>query len=205
MDTLRKPFQGVWNIVRFNWHFYLFASIMATVLLFLSTQFDSRLSIVFISLSVVIVLVNLISLLISYYVYDTSDLYELPWLTPFRSTRNLHIVNINAGFDETSSLITKKFNECHLKVLDFYDPKKHTEVSVKRARKAYPPYPKTISVQTDKIEMQDASTDMICAILSAHEIRNQKERVQFFRELKRMFYEVGAHTYHLGQQSHALD
>jgi glycine/D-amino acid oxidase-like deaminating enzyme len=25
-----------------------------------------------------------------------------------------------------------------------------------------------------------------------------------FRELKRMFYEVGAHTYHLGQQSHAL-
>ena len=119
MDTLRKPFQGVWNIVRFNWHFYLFASIMATVLLFLSTQFDSRLSIVFISLSVVIVLVNLISLLISYYVYDTSDLYELPWLTPFRSTRNLHIVNINAGFDETSSLITKKFNECHLKVLDF--------------------------------------------------------------------------------------
>jgi glycine/D-amino acid oxidase-like deaminating enzyme len=26
-----------------------------------------------------------------------------------------------------------------------------------------------------------------------------------FRELKRMFYEVGAHTYHLGQQSHALD
>ena len=26
-----------------------------------------------------------------------------------------------------------------------------------------------------------------------------------FRELKRLFYEVGAHTYHLGQQSHALD
>ncbi|MGB0783112.1 MAG: NAD(P)/FAD-dependent oxidoreductase [Marinomonas sp.] len=25
-----------------------------------------------------------------------------------------------------------------------------------------------------------------------------------FRELKRLFYEVGAHTYHLGQQSHAL-
>ncbi|NLQ17488.1 FAD-binding oxidoreductase [Marinomonas sp. M1K-6] len=26
-----------------------------------------------------------------------------------------------------------------------------------------------------------------------------------FRELKRLFYEVGAHTYHLGQQSHALE
>lgn len=26
-----------------------------------------------------------------------------------------------------------------------------------------------------------------------------------FRELKRLFYEVGAHTYHIGQQSHALD
>ncbi|WOD06055.1 hypothetical protein ONZ50_09855 [Marinomonas sp. GJ51-6] len=25
-----------------------------------------------------------------------------------------------------------------------------------------------------------------------------------FRELKRMCYEVGAHTYHLGQQTHAL-
>ncbi len=26
-----------------------------------------------------------------------------------------------------------------------------------------------------------------------------------FREVKRMFYEIGAHAYHLGQQSHALD
>ncbi|WP_421848614.1 NAD(P)/FAD-dependent oxidoreductase [Marinomonas sp.] len=26
-----------------------------------------------------------------------------------------------------------------------------------------------------------------------------------FRELRRLFYEVGAHTYHIGQQSHALD
>ncbi len=29
---LRKPFQGVWNIIRFNWHFY----VVAFVVIFIS-------------------------------------------------------------------------------------------------------------------------------------------------------------------------
>ena len=32
MGPLRKPLQGVRNIVRFNWHFYLIALVLALVL-----------------------------------------------------------------------------------------------------------------------------------------------------------------------------
>ena len=38
MATLRKPFQGVWNIVRFNWHFYVLSLGGLLVLLWLARE-----------------------------------------------------------------------------------------------------------------------------------------------------------------------
>ena len=35
MENLRKPFQGILNIVRFNWHFYVLAAFFIGVLLVL--------------------------------------------------------------------------------------------------------------------------------------------------------------------------
>ena len=36
MAVARKPFQGVSNIIRFNWHFYLLALVMVSLLLWLA-------------------------------------------------------------------------------------------------------------------------------------------------------------------------
>lgn len=133
----RKPFQGASNIIRFNWHYYILG--FAFVLfLFLSVVLFPQLKIVSTSISVLIILSISISLLTSYYIYDLSNLYSFDWLKKIEIKSDEHIVNINAGFDETSAILSQKFPQSKLRVLDFYDPAKHTEISIERARRAYP-------------------------------------------------------------------
>lgn len=125
----------------------------------------------------------------SFYVYDLSGLYKLTWLP--NSNDVLNIVNIHAGFDETSEIVKYKYSNCKLTVLDFYDPQKHTEVSIKRARKVYPSFPDTITTTTDSLPLSSNSIDFIFVIFSAHEIRDENERVIFFKELNRILKPKG--------------
>ena len=184
MEQIRKPFQGVWNIIRFNWHFYFLSVAFLTGLLisshYISLPYRPYIFIVF----AFVIATTLTSLLISFYIYDISDLYKLNWVVDEQS--NIKIININAGFDETSSLLKAKFQNAVLIVLDFYDPLKHTEVSIKRARKAYPAFPNTKQVTTSSLKLQDNSADKIFVTLAAHEIRDEKERIVFFKELYRI-------------------
>jgi ubiquinone/menaquinone biosynthesis C-methylase UbiE len=184
-SSVRKPFQGVMNIIRFNWHFYaLSASIV--VFIFLIQHYFISLGVTGDILMLLIVCSTLISLAVSAYIYDFSDLYKLSWLNHLNSGNKEKMININAGFDETSILLISKFENCELFIADFYDPEKHTEISIKRARKAYPPFPNTQLVSTTHLPIQDNSADKIFTILSAHEIRNEKERITFFKELYRV-------------------
>lgn len=169
MDVKRKAFQGLTNIIRFNWHFYLLACV---AFVFLGLGFGMVLAMLILS-----------SLLVSYYIYDYSNLYELPWL---ENSQPQTILNINAGFDESSAILSQKFPSAALHICDFYDSKKHTEVSVKRARKAYPPHPNCLRVQTSHLPFSDHTFDVVVAMLAAHEIRSAGEREKFFLELQRV-------------------
>lgn len=188
---MRKPFQGVWNIVRFNWQFYVLAIVSTIVLILLRNNFNAALGTAFDILITVIIGSTLISLLVSSYIYDFSTLYKLSWLDNLLNKGSGKIVNINAGFDETNNLLKNKFANSELVVFDFYDPAKHTEISIKRARKAYPPFPNTYQVKTNHLPLQDNSTEKVFAILSAHEIRNGDERNYFFIELRRSLTATG--------------
>jgi SAM-dependent methyltransferase len=191
MERMRKPLQGITNIIRFNWHFY-FLSLLMVISFFLISQFVIEPYRFFANmLNWSILLITLNSLLVSFYVYDLSGLYNLKWLDDISVTANSKIANINAGFDETSELLQHKFPHSELRVYDFYDPIKHTEISIKRARKAYPPYTKTIEIKTDYLPVADNQLDVIFLILSAHEIRQLSERNIFFRELERALKQNG--------------
>lgn len=183
MELKRKPIQGVSNIILFNWHFYLLTVVVLVVLLLLENQFSQQIQELLNVGIAVSVITSLISLMVSFYIYDLSDLYQLNWI---ENINNKKVLNINAGFDETSEIIFNKFPQSDLTICDFYNPGKHTEISIKRARRRYPPNPQTISVTTDKLPFSDNAFDESFAILSVHEIRNQNERVQFFRELNRV-------------------
>lgn len=186
MAKLRKPFQGVSNIIRFNWHFYLIAIVALGILSLLSTLEIVLLQWCAYLMITGILLTTAFSLLISYYVYDYSELYTFRWIKLQEKNEPLELANINAGFDESSDLLVQKFSKSNLVMLDFYDPLKHTEVSIKRARKVYPAPRNTLSVNTQELPLGTNTMDVIFTILSAHEIREEEERSLFFRELNRI-------------------
>lgn len=184
MEKLRKPFQGVTNIVRFNWHFYAGVILLCTALFFIKNILPVQFNFIFEIIIFTKLLITSITIFVSFYIYDLSGLYKLKWLPDNNDT--LEILNINAGFDETSELLKAKYPKSNLIVLDFYDPQKHTEISIKRARKAYPSFPNTQVTSTTNLPLQTNSMDKIFVIFSAHEIRNENERITFFEELNRV-------------------
>ncbi len=192
MKNERGPLQGVLNIVRFNWHFYvLFFVIFGLCLLMVIHWATFLASYVWLKMAIWLGLAaaatsTFMSLAISWYVYDKSGLYNLKWLDDFKLPSKGFFLNIHAGFDETSVLLQAKFPAATLQVLDFYDPIKHTEVSIKRARAAYPPYPNTQHVRTEHLPYADESVSLAFAIFSAHEVRDEAERLLFFKEIRRV-------------------
>ncbi len=180
----RKPFQGVTNIVRFNRHFYfLFLAVVG--ILALLTQFVPSPMKLVISMGILLMVLGmLLSLAVSYYIYDCSKLYKLDWLHKVEIPETAEIANINAGFDETSILLAHKFDAAHIAAYDFYDPAKHTEIAITRARKAYAPWPRTIAINTSDVPFKPGSFDVIFAILTVHEIRDTTERIKFFSALR---------------------
>lgn len=184
MEKLRKPLQGVMNIVRFNWHYYVLAILLIAIALLLRKYMNDTWSLVTTVVVIAAAFSIFISLFISSYIYDFSSLYKLSWLNTLKHVHG-KVLNIHAGFDETSDLLQEKFPSAQLAVADFYDPAKHTEVSIKRARNAYPAYPGTQQVSTKHLPVENNSIDNIFLILSAHEIRQPDERISFFKELRR--------------------
>src|SRR5690349_15000148 len=170
--TIRKPFQGVFNIVKFNWHFYLMAAAFVCAVFAVSVFLKPILFWICVAAVSAALVSTVISLVVSYYVYDYSGLYNFSWLNELTKQTPQSIANIHAGLDETSGILKKHFPDANLYVFDFYDPKKHTEISIVRAREAYPPYPNTITINTEELPLAPLSTDIIFNILALHEIRD---------------------------------
>lgn len=191
MDSItRKPLQGVRNIVRFNWHFYVLSIALLILLAVLYAQASHVYAWVLLVVMGGIVLAISLSLIVSLYIYDLSGFYAFDWIQ-HRGAPVQHILNIHAGFDETSERLHSRFPDARLHVFDFYDPQLHTELSIRRARKAYPPYPGTIVVSSKQLPALANKVDLVFLIFAAHEIRDDAERVQFLRSVKDRMKEGG--------------
>lgn len=189
MELLRKPYQGTLNIIRFNWHLYVGVIVVMTTLVLTSYYVPAVFGCYMLTLCAIMALCTVVSLGVSFYIYDVSPLYAFLWIEPEHQEST--VVNIHAGFDEVSGLLRVKFeNAAHL-TLDFYDPKKHTEWSIKRARKLYPAAVPTQQVCTGHLPLADGSADHIFVIFAAHEIRDVQERILFFKELGRVLKPKG--------------
>ncbi|RZK52429.1 MAG: hypothetical protein EOO91_19350 [Pedobacter sp.] len=78
--ALRKPFHGVLNIIRFNWHFYVLAFGLIAFLITITVLFPNQFNWISYLLILGIILGTTLSLVASYYIYDLSNLYSLNWL-----------------------------------------------------------------------------------------------------------------------------
>lgn len=187
MEIKRRKFQGVLNILSFNRHFYFFG-LTVLGLIFLSRLYITWNETVFWIIIAAFLYGLVMPLIVSAYVYDFSGYYDFKWLRKvIQQNANPNIiVNINAGFDETSFILEKHFPGATLRVYDFYNAKQHTEPAIIRARKVSQTYPDTQQVSTAELPLNDKSADMIFLLSAAHEIRSNKEKIIFLKACHRI-------------------
>lgn len=186
MGSLRKSLQGTLNIVRFNVHIYFASLVLALLMAFCVFKVPSAWQMWFVVAALLVSLATLASLVVSAYVYDCSNLYQMPWMKEIRWLKDSRLVNIHAGYDEFSCLIKEFCPACRLEVFDFYDSANHTELSIRRARQLSAQHPDTIKVSTNGLPLNTGMADVVFVMFAAHEIRDREEQLQFFRELKRV-------------------
>ena len=187
MEIKRRKFQGVLNILNFNRHFYVFGIGILVIIITSNIIFESTDFLYWIIIGAFLYGL-LMPLIVSAYIYDFSGYYDFNWLKELKKldSNTNQIININAGFDETSFLIKNIFPQSHLKVFDFYNPEKHTEPAIIRARKASLVYPNTRQIASSVIPLKDKSIDIIFILSAAHEIRSNEEKIEFLKECYRI-------------------
>jgi SAM-dependent methyltransferase len=189
MPIKRHAAEGVLNIVRFNWPFFAWSGVGAAVLLMIALCAHTWVALAGLIGLIFLLIGVMIPLLVSFYVYDLSGLYEMSFLNGLSPRK---VVNLTAGFDETTAILQEKFPEVEVLTFDFYQKDAHTESSIRRARNRLPSPVGTLSISTSEIPLPDDEADLILGFLSLHEVRDANERVRFLKETKRTFAPQGS-------------
>ncbi len=156
MEVKRRKFQGVLNILSFNRHYYVIGLAFLGILLVVHWLMEWH-DLVFWLIMAAFLYGLVMPLIVSAYVYDFSGYYKFLWLKNIvREDETVRlIININAGFDETSFMLKNKFPGSDLQVYDFYNDTQHTEPAIKRARKVSSVYPNTQQIASNSIPLKD--------------------------------------------------
>jgi SAM-dependent methyltransferase len=183
---IRRPHQGVLQILEFNRRSYL-ATSAGVVAALLAMPFLPLFWRAGLLLAVAPALFWLTSsLLVSHYVYDRFPLYDLTWLRRVLSRRPQQWINIHCGLDETSSILSAIFPAGVGQVVDIFEPGVMTETSIRQARCAKHDGALPTSARYDDLVFADNSFDTAFAIFSAHELRHHDQRVKLFKEIVRI-------------------
>ncbi len=75
--------------------------------------------------------------------------------------------------------------------MDFYHSLGEKEISIQRAKKAYPLSSDALEIDLSKIPLADHSVDKVFLIFAAHEVRDASERINFFKEINRVLRNQG--------------
>jgi len=187
----RTPYQGVAQILRFNWPSYVGATVVFAAAM-VALPFLHPIWRIALLLAVAPAMFWMVSsLVVSHYVYDRFPLYDLGWISRTLPGAPAKWINIHSGFDETSSLLTELFSESACEVVDIYDPEAMTEHSIEVARKLRQGAIPSVPARYDALAFGDASFDAAFLIFAAHELRRHDQRVKLFREIARILVPGG--------------
>lgn len=183
----RGKWQGMWTIARLNWPFYLAASVIFAGSVLIFTWVDSLpMKLAFGAAAAGAFYFLAVSLGVSHWVYDRSDLYRWNWLErALPNTKLKDVIFCHAGFDEASVDLRSTLNISNWNVLDHHDPQQMTEASIRRARKLFPPTAETIHAAFGHWPLADRSADGVFGLLAIHELRSEDERAAWFTEAHR--------------------
>lgn len=189
----RGSFDGVCAVARFNWPFYAVAAAVlagcAVGLLFIRMPW----------MQVGLVMVGMgcfyfifVSLGVSHWVYDCSDLFRWKWLE--RALRGVipgRMVFCHSGFDESSGMLAEKFPGADWRILDHHDPRWMNEPSIRRARRLFPPVGGTVAAPFDAWPVESGWANVVFGLLAIHELRTVDDRAAWFCEAGRCLCEDG--------------
>jgi hypothetical protein len=183
----RGRFDGVSNIVRFNWPMFAVAATLTLCALVGAVLVRTPVWRVLLTLGAVgLGGGTAISLFVSHLIYDRSDLYRFAWLERATKGLNLHAATFcQTGFDECSSLLQQRTRATAWTLLDHYDPARMREPSIQRARHSCPPALGTLPAPFDAWPTATSSADAVVAMLAIHELRSEQERALWFADARR--------------------
>jgi len=184
----RGQFDGVLQIVRYNWTLYIVAVLVSTLVVFLVDVVHppAALAGLLILGALAAVFWLALSLAVSHYVYDRSDLYRWEWIRERAAPNPRHVVNIHAGLDETSLALQEMYPAAEVTILDIYDPAEMPEPSIARARREARSPLASVNADFRRLPLETASADLVAVIFVAHELRRATSKEAFFREAWRV-------------------
>jgi SAM-dependent methyltransferase len=184
--AIRRPYQGVLQILEFNWRSYVAAllCIGAAMLALPHLPPIARVGVLLCAGPALWWLVA--SIVVSHYVYDRFPLYDLTWLSRMLTRAPRRWINIHCGLDETSDLLAAVFPSAGGEVVDIFDARIMTEPSIRQARRVRRGAIAARHAHFDNLGMDAESFDAAFCIFAAHELRRPAERVKLFREVARV-------------------
>lgn len=189
--ALRGRYQGLQQIVNFNWRMYV-AAVAAVGAVAVAWPFLTLPERIGLAIGIAPALFWLASsLLVSHYVYDRSSLYELDWLARALGRPVRSWINIHSGWDECSGQLEAIFPEAAGQVVDIFDPATMTENSIRRARRLNRCGPSEAMGRYDALPFCNHSFDTAFCIFAAHELRRRRQRVVLFSEIARVLGREG--------------
>jgi SAM-dependent methyltransferase len=182
----RKPYQGVMQILHFNWRIYLAtaAGVFAAALAWPLLPHAGRWLLALCGAPALFWMVA--SLAVSHYVYDCFPLYDLHWLQRALTRAPRRWINVHAGWDETSRLLQAIFPDAIGEAVDLFDPGVMTEPSIRQAHRINHSVIPSTPARYDALPFESATVDAAFVIFAAHELRHRKQRVKFFSEIARV-------------------
>ena len=189
----RGQFDGVLQIVRYNWTLYIVAVLVATLVVLLVDVVHppAALAGLLILGAVAAVFWLVLSLAVSHYVYDRSDLYRWEWIRDRVAPGPRHVVNIHAGLDETRLALQEMYPAAEVTILDIYDPAEMPEPSIARARREPRATVASVKAEFRRLPLATASADLVTVVFVAHELRRAASKEALFREASRVLQPGG--------------
>lgn len=169
LETNRGRFQGVAEILAFNWHWYALGGlgILVGTVALQWMPLEATLRTVALFALGIGVLWATGSLATSHWIYDLSPLRKWEWVKGLLPQSPQTWCNIHCGLDESSATLRGFFPGSHAEVLDIFDPTEMTEPSIARARQRENLQACT-AASASRLPLADDSCDAVFLLFAAH-------------------------------------
>jgi SAM-dependent methyltransferase len=184
----RTRFQGVAQIVRFNWTFYVAAVVvLASAGSFVSLLPFPHFARAFILAGIFVAAFWLLmSLAVAHYIYDRTAIYDGGWITRSLGDPPASWASFHAGLDEFSPMLHELFPTPETSVIDLFDAEEMTESSIQRARQFSKQPADSRPADFRALPLKEDAVQAVFLFFCAHELRHPASRTTFFRELRRV-------------------